>query len=241
MTIGVHYKKKFASDSQITEKNSKTGEVVRKILDPGFTKIQVFEKKRRGKSSIKKTIQFAGSVWCYHAALKGLFESGDWFKYRSDIETKCLGNVMEKPHSFRMVFKEGSVTKEWGFLVNKNYEVFEIEEHEVSDNDVHAIGSGSQSFGYGVDSKGITDLNKLVAIAIQYDEYCGGDIIMCKNMANFQTHGQAQLKAVDDLLNGVAAGCFAEASLNADSDIKHLRQQGVKLKPRKTAYKHQAS
>ncbi|HAS7013952.1 hypothetical protein ACXHQL_23460 [Vibrio parahaemolyticus] len=238
MTIGVHHKKKFASDSQITVKNNLTDEVIDKILDPGFNKIQVYKKKRKGKKpDVKKTIQFAGSVLCYREALKGLVDSGDWKQRKDKIEELCLGSETEKPKSFHIVFSDNTGVYEWGILVDNQYQIFEISERQLDLEKIHAIGSGSQTFGYSIDSQGIFDLDELISIAIKHDTYCGGDIIMCKNVTDFKTHGEAQLAAVESMLGNVAQGCVAEASLNAESHIKRLQRQGVELKPRFSAYK----
>ncbi len=234
----MHHKKKFASDSQITVKNNLTGEVVDKILKPGFSKIQVYKKKRKGKKpDVKKTIQFAGSVLCYKEALQGLLDGGDWKLKKNIIEKICLGSATQAPTSFHILFSDNTGVYEWGILVNKKYEIFEIEEHPLNLNQIHSIGSGSQTLGYRIDSQGIIDLNKLVGIAIQYDTYCGGDIIMCGNVIDFKTHGERQLAAVEQMLGNVAQGCVAEASLNAESHIKHLQEKGVELKVRFSAFK----
>ncbi|WP_421851714.1 hypothetical protein [Marinomonas sp.] len=248
MTIGVYSKGKFVSDSQITE-TGPNKEIIRKILDPGFTKIQKGIKvRKKGKPPIKKTVQFSGSVKAYSFLLEGLIHDRNPLKYEDKILTLCRGDETTPPISFQFVYRIDKEKYSWSFLVDKTFKIYETGLIPVDWNHIGMIGSGGGAISVqnslreilkkDVNSRGIDDLYSLAEIAIGQDDYCGGNIMKCDDIKEFSAvYGESQLKAVNDLLGNVAVGCVAEAHINTESAIRILQDQGVELKVYESRFK----
>lgn len=238
MTIGLFHKGKFVSDSQITIKNNADGEIIRKILSPGFTKIQRDEKKRKKKPSIKKTVQFSGSVKAYLFVLQGIQDYNEELQYLTDIERLCLGDEKTPPVSFQLVLKKAKEKQIWASIVRPDGTIAKTGLQKINWNDIGAQGSGAIPLKISIvaqkilnkssDLIDLEDLCSLAKIAIDHDDYCGGDIVKCEDVKQFsKNYGAIQIQAVNDLLNGVSESCVAEAHIDVESALQEFDDLGI--------------
>ena len=246
LTIGVFHKGKFVSDSQITITNRVTGKVEDKIFDPGFTKIQRDVKKRKKKQDIHKTIQFSGNVRAYFLVLLGLKEKQDELARLPEIEALCTGDANTPPTSFQLVFRNGKEKKSWTQYADEG-RIIKIGFRDHSWDELGHHGSGSGVLIYNNTAKaiiqnslkapGVVDLCSLARIAIDHDDYCGGEIMKCSDINLFSsTHGDSQIAGVQKMLGGVSQACVAEAHIDVKSAIKNLDAMGVEYEVVESPY-----